>query len=282
MKLLRCGDRGHERPCIMATDGSIRDLSSRVPDLVGEGVSFAALDAIRAIDPMSLPVIPADTRVGAALADVPNFHCIGLNYARHAAESGMPEPTDPIIFHKATSALAGPNDPLMIPKGSTQTDWEVELGVVIGRHAEHVSLDDALSCVSAYCVINDVSEREWQQTRGPQWAKGKSAPGFGPLGPWLVSADEIPDPQALHIWLELNGARVQDSSTADMIFSVAQIVSVMSSYMALRPGDVIATGTPEGVGMGMDPKRFLRPGDTLRLGIEGLGEQSQSVVAYGG
>jgi 2-keto-4-pentenoate hydratase/2-oxohepta-3-ene-1,7-dioic acid hydratase in catechol pathway len=282
MKLLRCGPKGAEKPCILAADGTVRDLSGRVPDFAGAAVSFAALDAIRRIDPMSLPVVPAGTRIGACLADVPNFHCIGLNYARHAAETGAKAPPEPILFNKATSTLAGPNDPVVIPKDSVKSDWEVELGVVLGRDVEHVSEAEALACVSAYCIVNDLSEREWQMERAGQWTKGKSAPGFGPTGPWLVTADEVPDPQALDLWLELNGTKVQNSSTSDMIFTVAQIIASMSRYMRLRTGDLICTGTPEGVGLGMKPPRYLVPGDRMRLGIAGLGVQEQAVVAWGG
>jgi 2-keto-4-pentenoate hydratase/2-oxohepta-3-ene-1,7-dioic acid hydratase in catechol pathway len=282
MKLLRCGPKGAEKPCILAADGTVRDLSGRVPDFAGPGVSFAALDAIRRIDPMGLPVVPAGTRIGACLADVPNFHCIGLNYARHAAETGAKAPPEPILFNKATSTLAGPNDPVVIPKDSVKSDWEVELGVVLGRDVEHVSEAEALACVSAYCIVNDLSEREWQMERAGQWTKGKSAPGFGPTGPWLVTADEVPDPQALDLWLELNGTKVQNSSTSDMIYGVAQIIASMSRYMRLRTGDLICTGTPEGVGLGMKPPRYLVPGDRMRLGIAGLGVQEQAVVAWGG
>ena len=279
MKLLRCGPVGAERPCAMDADGMIRDLSGHAADFSGDGVSLAALDALRALDLSGLPVIDSDTRVGACLADVPNFHCVGLNYAKHAAESGAQPPAEPILFNKATSALAGPYDNVHLPRGSEKSDWEVELGVVIGRRVEHVSEAEALGCVAGYCVVNDLSERAWQMERGGQWTKGKSAPGFGPVGPWLVTADEVADPQALSIWLELNGERVQHSSTADMIFSVAEIISAMSRYMVLRPGDLIATGTPEGVGLGMKPPRYLRPGDRMRLGIGGLGEQAQTVLA---
>ena len=279
MKLLRCGPAGSERPCALDADGLIRDLSGHAADFVGEGVSLDALAALRAIDLSTLPVVDAGTRVGACLADVPNFHCVGLNYAKHAAESGAQPPAEPILFNKATSALAGPNDNVHLPRGSEKTDWEVELGVVIGRRVEHVSEAEALACVAGYCVVNDLSERAWQMERGGQWTKGKSAPGFGPVGPWLVTADEVADPQSLSIWLELNGERVQHSSTADMIFSVAEIISAMSRYMVLRPGDLIATGTPEGVGLGMKPPRYLRPGDRMRLGIGGLGEQAQTVLA---
>ncbi len=282
MKLLRFGPVGAEKPGLLAADGSVRDLSGKVAAFAGEGVSFAALDAIRRVDATSLPVVEGSPRIGACLADVPNFYCIGLNYARHAAETGSQPPKEPILFNKATSALSGPFDPVIIPKDSVKADWEVELGVVIGRRAEHVSEADALDYVSGYCTINDVSEREFQIERGGQWMKGKSAPTFAPIGPWFVTADEVADPQNLNLWLDLNGKRVQASNTSDMIFGVAEIVSYMSRFMALRPGDVISTGTPSGVGMGMKPQRFLKPGDEMRLAVEGLGEQTQVAVAFGG
>ncbi|MFN3613379.1 MAG: fumarylacetoacetate hydrolase family protein [Rubrimonas sp.] len=280
MKLLRYGPKGSERPGMLDADGRIRDLSAHVSDFAGETVSLQALDRLRAIDPASLPLVEGEPRIGSCLARVPNFFCIGLNYTEHAHESNLPIPAEPILFNKTTSALSGPFDDVIIPKDSVKTDWEVELGVVIGAHVEHVSEADALSVVAGYCVINDVSERAFQTERGGQWTKGKSAPTFGPTGPWLVTADEIPDPQALPLWLELNGQRVQDHTTGDMIFGVAQIVSYMSRFMALQPGDIIATGTPQGVGMGMKPQRFLKPGDVMRLGIEGLGVQQQTARAY--
>lgn len=261
--------------------GRMRDLSGRCADFAGEGVSLAALDALKGIDAESLPLVAEGARIGACLASVPNFWCIGLNYAKHAAESGAVPPKEPIIFSKASSSLAGPNDDVVIPKDSLKSDWEVELGVVIGRRVDHVAEKDALSCVAGYCTINDLSEREWQLERGGTWVKGKSAPGFGPAGPWLVTVDEIPDPQALRLSLELNGKTVQDSGTADMIFGVAEIVSYMSRFFTLLPGDIIATGTPSGVGMGMKPQRYLRPGDTISLEVEGLGRQVQKAVAFG-
>jgi 2-keto-4-pentenoate hydratase/2-oxohepta-3-ene-1,7-dioic acid hydratase in catechol pathway len=282
MKLLRYGPKGQEKPGMLDAEGRVRDLSRQVADFWGESVSLKRLDELRALDPEALPVVEGEPRIGACLADAPNFHCIGLNYARHARESGMEVPKEPILFSKATSAISGPHDDVVIPKGSEKCDWEVELGVVIGRWTEHVSEADALSCVAGYCVINDVSERHFQAERGGQWVKGKSAPTFGPIGPWLATADEVPDPQALPLWLEVNGERVQDSNTSDMIFPVAEIVSYMSRFMALRPGDVIATGTPEGVGMGHRPPRYLKPGDEIRLGIEGLGEQRQTARAWEG
>lgn len=279
MKLLRFGPAGRERTGILDDQGRVRDLSAHVPELAGRAVEIAALDRLRGLDISTLPVVETPGRIGPCLAHVPNFYCIGLNYARHAAEAGAEPPAEPIIFSKASSALSGPNDPIVIPRGSEKTDWEVELGVVIGREALYVSEDEALDHVAGYCTINDVSERSFQIERGGQWIKGKSAPSFGPIGPWLVTADEVPDPQGLRLSLDLNGERVQDSSTDDMIFSVAQIVSYMSRFMKLIPGDVIATGTPSGVGMGMKPQRFLRPGDVVTLRVEGLGEQRQEVIA---
>jgi 2,4-didehydro-3-deoxy-L-rhamnonate hydrolase len=279
MKLMRVGPEGKERPAIADNAGRIRDLSGRVPDFAGTAVSNSALDAIRAIDLETLPIIEAPGRIGACLASVPNFYCIGLNYAKHAAETGATPPAEPIIFNKATSCLSGPNDPVIIPRKSVKTDWEVELGVVIGREALYVSEEDALDYVSGYCTINDVSEREFQIERGGQWTKGKSAPSFGPIGPLLVTADEVPDPQALRLWLSLNGKIVQDSDTSDMIFTVRQIISYMSQFMKLMPGDIIATGTPSGVGLGMKPPVFLKPGDVMELEIEGLGRQKQVAQA---
>lgn len=282
MKLLRFGPKGAEKPGALDVNGVIRDLSGVTPDFEGEGVSLEAIAKLKTIDITTLPAVSDQERIGACVARVPNFFCIGLNYARHAAETGAEPPTEPVIFAKATSALTGPYDDVIIPKGSTKPDWEVELGVVIGAHAEHVSVEDALSVVAGYCVINDVSERCWQIERGPTWMKGKSAPTFGPTGPWLVTADEVPDPQKLPLFLELSGKMAQQSNTADMIFSVAECIAYMSSLFALQPGDVIATGTPEGVGMGMKPQRWLKPGDVMRLGVEGLGEQKQNVIAYPG
>lgn len=279
MKLLRFGPKGQEKPGILDADGQVRDLSGKADDLAGSGVSLEALDAIRGLDLDSLPVVENPGRIGACLATVPNFFCIGLNYAKHAAETGAQPPKEPIIFSKASSALSGPNDPVIIPRNSVKGDWEVELGVVIGRETLYVSEADALSHVAGYCVINDVSEREFQAERGGQWIKGKSAPTFGPTGPWLVTADEVPDPQALDLSLSLNGETVQNSNTDDMIFGVAEIISYMSNFMKLQPGDIIATGTPSGVGLGMKPPRFLKPGDVMELTVEGLGTQRQETVA---
>ncbi len=282
MKFLRYGPEGHEKPGVLDRDGKIRDLSGKLGDLAGESVRVERLAELAGIDPASLPEVEGTPRIGPCLARVPNFYCIGLNYARHAAEAGMDLPREPILFSKATSALSGPYDPVIIPPGSEKTDWEVELGVVIGRRAEHVSEAEALNCVAGYCVVNDVSERAFQIERGGQWIKGKSAPTFGPVGPWLVSADEVPDPQSLRLSMRLNGEVRQDSSTSDMVFAVAEIISYMSRFMALVPGDIIATGTPEGVGMGLDPPRFLRPGDVMELEVEGLGRQRQEVLAWPG
>jgi len=281
MKLLRYGPQGQEKPAILDAEGQVRDLSSHVTDFAGEAVSFEALDAIRKIDISILPVVANPGRIGACLASVPNFYCIGLNYAKHAAETGAEPPKEPIIFSKATSSLSGPFDPVVIPRNSVKADWEVELGVVIGREALYVSEADALSYVAGYCTINDVSEREFQIERGGQWMKGKSAPTFGPTGPYLVTADEVGDPQKLGLNLSLNGEVVQDSNTDDMIFGVAKIISYMSQFMKLVPGDIIATGTPSGVGMGMKPQRFLKPGDVMKIEVEGLGAQKQTAEAAG-
>ena len=279
MKLLRYGPAGEEKPGLLGADGQVRDLSGKVRDFAGDGVSFEALDRIRALDVGSLPVVSDPGRIGSCLASVPNFFCIGLNYAKHAAETGAETPKEPIIFSKASSALSGPFDPVIIPRNSIKGDWEVELGVVIGRETLYVSEGDALKHVAGYCTINDVSERAFQIEMSGQWIKGKSAPTFGPTGPWLVTADEVPDPQNLGLSLSLNGKVVQDSNTDDMIFGVAEIVSYMSRFMKLVPGDIIATGTPSGVGMGMKPQRFLRPGDVMEVSVERLGTQRQEAVA---
>ena len=279
MKLLRYGPQGQEKPAILDAEGEVRDLSSHVTDFAGAAVSFEALDAIRKIDISTLPVVVDPGRIGACLASVPNFYCIGLNYAKHAAETGAEPPKEPIIFSKATSSLSGPFDPVVIPRNSVKADWEVELGVVIGREALYVSEADALSYVAGYCTINDVSEREFQIEKGGQWIKGKSAPTFGPTGPYLVTADEVGDPQKLGLTLSLNGEVVQHSNTDDMIFGVAKIISYMSQFKKLVPGDIIATGTPSGVGMGMKPQRFLKPGDVMEIEVKGLGAQKQTAEA---
>ncbi|WP_340109201.1 fumarylacetoacetate hydrolase family protein [Pikeienuella sp. HZG-20] len=282
MKLLRHGPKGQEKPGALDADGVIRDLSGVTADFAGETVSLAAIDKLRSVDLSTLPAVDASARIGSCVATTPNFYCIGLNYAKHAAETGAKTPAEPILFSKASSALCGPYDDVIIPKDSIKPDWEIELGVVIGAHVEHVSEADALSVVAGYCTINDVSERHFQTERGGQWIKGKSAPTFGPTGPWLVTADEVADPQNLDVFCEVSGQMMQNSSTSDMIFSVREIISYMSRFMALQPGDIIATGTPEGVGMGMKPPRWLKPGDVMRLGVQGLGEQRQNVVAYAG
>lgn len=283
MKLLRLGAKGAEKPALLHSDGSYRDLSSIVPDLSGEALSAADLARIRAADPATLPVFNAGLRIGPCVGGVGKFVCVGVNYADHAEEAGIRIPREPILFQKATSAIAGPNDDLILPKGSIKADWEVELALVIGKEARYVEEAEALDYVAGYFVTNDVSERHFQTERSGQWTKGKSADGFGPIGPWLVTADEVPDPQTLKLWLEVDGVRRQDSSTSKMIFGVRTLVSYISQFMSLQPGDVIATGTPAGVGMGIKPEPvWLQPGQTMRLGVEGLGEQVQKVVAYSG
>ena len=282
MKLLRYGPKGAEKPGLLDAGGRIRDLSDHVPDLAGETVSLGVIERLARIDPASLPAVEGQPRIGPCVARTPTFHCIGLNYAKHAAESGAEPPAEPILFNKAANALSGPFDPVIRPKGSTKLDYEVELGIVIGARTQHVSEAEALSRVAGYCVINDVSERSFHIERLGQWVKGKSSPSFGPAGPWLVTADEVPDPQALGCWLTVNGETRQKSTTADMIFGVAEIVSYMSAFMVLEPGDLIATGTPEGVAMGMRPQGWLQPGDEVALGIDGLGAQRQTIVDYPG
>lgn len=278
MKLLRVGAPGHEKPAILHSDGTYRDISSIVPDLRGLVLTPEGLNRIRAADAASLPVLDAGQRIGPCVASVGKFICIGLNYADHAAETGAPIPAEPIIFMKATSAIIGPNDDVVIPKNAIKPDWEVELGVVIGKEARYVEEADALDHVAGYCVVNDVSERHFQTERGGTWDKGKGCDTFGPIGPWLVTRDEIADTGNLHMWLEVDGKRYQDGSTATMIFGVAHIVSYLSRFMSLQPGDVISTGTPPGVGLGQKPPVFLKGGETIRLGIAGLGEQTQKVV----
>ena len=281
MKLLRVGDKGSEKPALLHTDGTYRDLSSVVPDITGKTIDAAGLAKIKAADASKLPVLDAKLRIGPCVGNVGKFICVGLNYADHAAESNMPIPSEPILFMKATSAIIGPNDTVVVPKNSTKCDWEVELGVVIGKETRYVDEKDALSHVAGYCVINDLSERAFQKERGGQWVKGKSADTFGPLGPWLVTSDEVPDPQNLKMFLEVNGHRYQNGSTKTMIFGVKTLVSYISQFMSLQPGDVISTGTPPGVGEGVKPTSvFLHGGESMRLGIEGLGEQNQRVVAY--
>ena len=279
MKLLRFGELGLERPGILGKDGVIRDTSSIVADYSPETVSLELLSILKDIDPATLPAVPAGVRIGAPVSRIGHFIAIGLNYADHAAETGAPIPKEPIVFSKAPSCLSGPNDDVMLPKGSVKSDWEVELAVVIGKRCDYVEEKDALDHVFGYALCNDVSEREYQAERGGQWIKGKSAPTFGPLGPWIVTPDEIADPQKLDMFLDVNGKRAQTGSTATMIFTVRQIVSYLSQFMILEPGDVITTGTPPGVGLGMKPPVFLKDGDEMHLGIAGLGEQRQKVVA---
>ena len=279
MKLVRYGPAGSERPGLVDGDGRIRDLSAHVDDVAGAALSDEGLARIAALDPASLPLVEGDPRLGPCVGHVGKFICIGLNYSDHAAESGLAVPPEPIVFMKATSAICGPDDGIELPRGSVATDWEVELAVVIGRHAKYVSEADALSHVAGYCVANDVSERDFQTKRAGQWTKGKSADTFGPLGPWLVTRDEVADPQALSMYLDLNGKRMQSGSTATMIYGVAHVISYLSQMMSLHPGDVISTGTPPGVGMGIKPEPvYLKEGDVMELGIAGLGAQRQAVV----
>lgn len=278
MKLMRVGEAGREKPALLDADGKIRDLSGHVGDIGGEAISPAGLAKIAAIDPKSLPELGAG-RIGACVAGTGKFICIGLNFSDHAAETGATVPPEPVIFMKATSAIVGPNDTVLIPRGSEKTDWEIELGVVIGKTAKYVSEADALDYVAGYCVSHDVSERAFQTERAGQWTKGKSCDTFGPIGPWLVTKDEIADPQNLGMWLKVNGQTMQNGSSRTMVYGVAHIVSYLSQFMSLHPGDVISTGTPPGVGMGMKPPRYLRDGDVVELGIEGLGSQKQSFVA---
>jgi len=280
MKLVRVGQPGAERPGMIDADGRVRDLSGVMATLDAAALSPASLARLAALDPATLPVVEG-ARFGVPWTGIGKIVAIGLNYADHAAEAGMPLPAEPIVFLKANSSLNGPDDAVMLPFGSQKTDWEVELGVVIGSTARNVSREAALEHVAGYCVVNDVSEREFQIERGGTWDKGKGCDTFCPVGPWLVTRDEVPNPQALPLWLEVNGERVQKGSTATMVFDVAHLVSYVSRFMTLQPGDLIATGTPPGVGMGARPPRYLKAGDTMRLGVEGLGVQTQRVVAYG-
>jgi ureidoglycolate lyase len=283
MKLLRYGPPGQERPGMLDASGTIRDLSGVIPDLAGEALSPAGLARIAALDPASLPAVSGTPRLGPPVTGMKNLVCIGLNYADHAAETGAPVPKEPIVFLKSLGALSGPNDDIVIPRNSVKTDWEVELAVIIGTRAKYVTEEQALDHVAGYAVGNDVSEREWQSERGMTWDKGKGFDTFGPLGPWLVTKDEVPDPQNLAMFCEVDGVRMQDGSTRTMIFGVKTLVSYVSQCITLHPGDVIFTGTPPGVGLGKKPTPvFLKPGQTLRLGIEGLGEQVQRTVAYEG
>ena len=279
MKLLRYGPEGSEKPGLMADDGTIRDLSGIIPDISGDVLSDAGLARLRALDPATLPVVAPSTRLGACVAGTTKFICIGLNYADHAAESGMSVPPEPVIFMKANSAICGPNDAIVIPRGSEKTDWEVELAVIIGTKAKYVTEADAMNHVAGFAVTNDVSERAFQTERSGQWTKGKSCDYFGQTGPWLVTRDEVADPQNLAMWLTVNGEKMQDGSTRTMVYGVRHLVSYLSQFMTLHPGDIISTGTPPGVGLGMKPPRYLKAGDVVELGIEGLGRQRQDVIA---
>lgn len=279
MKFLRYGETGQEKPGLLDADGNIRDLSAHVSDLSGAALSPETLAKLGSLDVNALPKVEGNPRLGPCVAGTGKFICIGLNYADHAEESGMAVPPEPVVFMKATSAIVGPNDDVIIPRGSEKTDWEVELGIVIGKTAKYVSEDDALDYVAGYCTLHDVSERAFQIERAGQWTKGKSCDTFGPTGPWLVTKDEVADPQNLKMWLTVNGETMQDGSTKTMVYGVRYLVSYLSQFMSLQPGDIISTGTPPGVGMGMKPPRYLKAGDTVELGIEGLGTQKQNVRA---
>ena len=278
MKLLRHGEFGQEKPGIIDQDGKIRDLSNHISDINGDTISSDGLKKISTIDLSSLPIVPDNTRLGACVGSVGKFLCIGLNYSDHAAESGLPVPSEPILFSKATSAIVGPNDNVEIPRNSSETDWEVELGIIIGKKAKYINEGDAEDYIAGYCVINDVSERAFQIKREGQWTKGKSCDTFGPTGPYLVTKDEVSNVQNLNMFLDVNGKRMQNGSTNTMIFSAKHIVYYLSQFMSLQPGDIIATGTPPGVGMGMKPSLYLKVGDVMKLGIEGLGEQTQTCI----
>lgn len=278
MKLLRYGPKGKEKPGMLDREGRIRDLSGIVADITGETIAPKSLARLRKIKPESLPAVRGNPRIGSCIANPQKFIAIGLNYSDHAAESGLKVPAEPVVFTKQVNCLSGPDDDVTLPPRSRKSDWEVELGVIIGTRAKNIAKKDAMAHVAGFCVVNDLSEREFQAERSGQWTKGKSYDTFGPVGPWLVTADEVKDPQKLHLWLDLNGKRVQDGSTATMVFGVAHIVAYLSQFFTLMPGDIITTGTPPGVGMGMKPQRFLKPGDRMRIGIDGLGEQNQNVV----
>jgi 2-keto-4-pentenoate hydratase/2-oxohepta-3-ene-1,7-dioic acid hydratase in catechol pathway len=278
MKLLRYGPKGREKPGMLDAQGNIRDLSDVIGDIAGDALSPKGLAKLAKLKPDKLPLVTGRPRIGACVAGSQKFIAIGLNYSDHAAESGMKVPPEPVVFTKQVSCIAGPDDTITIPPKSKKSDWEVELGVIIGSRAKNIKKKDALKHVAGYCTVNDLSEREFQAERSGQWTKGKSYDTFGPVGPWLVTTDEIKDPQKLKMWLELNGKRVQDGSTSTMVYGVAHIVAYLSQFFTLMPGDIITTGTPPGVGMGMKPQRFLKPGDRMRICVEGLGEQNQVVV----
>lgn len=280
MKLVRYGQPGHEQPGILDAGGTVRSLAGHLHDISPETLADGSLDRLRGLNPAMLEAVPPGTRLGPPLSRTGNFVAVGLNYAEHATETDAQIPDEPILFNKAPSCLVGPNDDVLLPPGSTKTDWEVEIAFVVGRRASFVSEADALDHVAGYCVCNDVSERSYQLERGGQWVKGKCFPTFGPLGPWLVTPDEVPDPQNLRLWLEVNGERVQHSHTRTMIFPVRHLVSYISRFMVLEPGDVVTTGTPPGVGLGMKPERYLKVGDVMRLGVDGLGVQQQHVRAW--
>jgi ureidoglycolate lyase len=278
MKLLRYGEIGAEKPGMLDEQGNIRDLSSIVGDISPSIIEAGDLDRLKSVDPTSLPRVEGSPRLGPCVGQIGKFVCIGLNYSDHAKETGMPIPTEPIVFMKTTSSISGPDDDIELIRESVKTDWEVELGVVVGSHTKYVSEEDALDHVAGYCIVNDVSERQWQLEQGGQWIKGKSGDTYGPIGPWFVTRDEVPDPQVLDLWLEVNDKRHQDGNTRTMIFPVSKIVSYLSQCMSLQPGDVIATGTPPGVGQGMKPPLYLKAGDRVRLSVEGLGIQQQTVI----
>lgn len=279
MKLLRFGEVGNEKPGILDSEGNIRSLERVIYDLSGDALTSSSLDKLKTVDPLKLPLVEGNPRIAACVGNVGKFLCIGLNYSDHAEESGMEVPAEPVLFMKATSAVCGPFDDVLIPPGSEKTDWEVELGIVIGDRAKHVSEENALNHVAGYCVINDLSERAYQLERCGQWVKGKSYDTFAPMGPWLVTRDEVPDPGNLSLWLEVDGHRYQNGTTQKMVFGVAKLVSYLSAFMTLNPGDVISTGTPPGVGLGQKPPTYLKPGQTMRLSVEGLGEQQQTTKA---
>ncbi len=279
MKLLRWGPVGQEKPAILDTHGIARDLSGLVPDIAGPVLSDTGLEMLRGLDAAGLPPVPDEARIGPCVGKTGKVICIGLNYSDHAAETGAPVPPEPITFMKATSALCGPNDPIIVPRGSEKTDWEVELAIIVGTTARYVPEADALSCIAGYAVANDVSERAWQMEHSGQWTKGKSSDNFGQVGPWLVTRDEVSDPQALRLWLSVNGVGMQDGSTSTMVYGAAFLVSYLSRFFTLHPGDIIMTGTPPGVGLGMKPPQYLKPGDVVELGITGLGQQRQNVIA---
>lgn len=278
MRLLRFGKKGEERPGLLDPDGKIRDLGGVIDDLGPETVDPKTIDFLRALDPGSLPLVDEGVRIGSCISHPGKFVCIGLNYHDHAEETGIPPPSEPVVFMKAVSSIGGPHDDISLIRGSTKSDWEVELGIVIGGYAKYISIDEAEAFVAGFCLINDLSEREWQLERGGNWSKGKSGDGYGPVGPWLVTKEDVIDPQNLEMWLDVNGERMQRGTTADMIFPVTEIVAYLSHCMSLNPGDIIATGTPAGVGLGQSPPRFLCDNDELRLGITGLGEQSYRIL----